>query len=290
MSADLRSPLRKKLILDPGRNLPDYAALFYSAVSLVSRILLVLFVFSSVRLANAQPANAFVHSTTTPPGDNELAGDVGALFDFLDGLSDKLINLDQRWHELEARARWQLRTGTAAQLVGSIRSGIETLAGVLDPLDVFPRLGLQVYRTLPQLPVPGPMTSAFGFRSDPFGRDRQFHHGIDFRGKRGTPVRASAAGTVRVAKRINGYGNIVIIDHGLGLETRYAHLSRLLVKADQFVDAGHVIGRVGATGRATGPHLHFEVRHNGQAFDPRFAFVDDVPRRSRRRNRRNLSR
>jgi murein DD-endopeptidase MepM/ murein hydrolase activator NlpD len=122
-------------------------------------------------------------------------------------------------------------------------------------------------------PVEGTRTSSFGWRRDPFNRRKSFHRGVDFRAERGTPVRAAGPGIVKTAHRMGGYGRVVIIEHGLGIETRYAHLRRIHVEAGDFVPAGALVGEVGSSGRATGPHLHFEVRRGGDALDPDLAFA-----------------
>ena len=112
------------------------------------------------------------------------------------------------------------------------------------------------------------VTSGFGVRIDPFTRGPAMHAGIDFRADPGSPVRAAGAGTVVTAEYSGGYGNLVEIDHGHGVTTRYAHLSRIAVREGQSVGAGTVVGRVGSTGRSTGPHLHYETRIDGEAVDP----------------------
>ncbi|MDR7420926.1 MAG: peptidoglycan DD-metalloendopeptidase family protein [Armatimonadota bacterium] len=118
------------------------------------------------------------------------------------------------------------------------------------------------------LPLRGPLTSRFGYRLHPlFGR-RHFHAGIDIAAPRGAPVRAAAAGTVIFAGWYGGYGKLVVLDHGEGTSTLYGHLSAILVAAGARVARDQVIGRVGSTGYATGPHLHFEVRHDGRPVDP----------------------
>jgi murein DD-endopeptidase MepM/ murein hydrolase activator NlpD len=119
-------------------------------------------------------------------------------------------------------------------------------------------------------PVPGELdeTSGFGVRMDPFLNRPAMHTGIDFRGTIGEPVRATASGTVTVAGWSGGYGRLVEIDHGNGLSTRYGHLSEIEVKVGQKVRIGEEIGRLGSTGRSTGPHLHYETRINGEAVDP----------------------
>lgn len=122
--------------------------------------------------------------------------------------------------------------------------------------------GAGVPRPFGRWPVTGTVSSSFGLRS---GRQ---HEGLDIAAPHGTPVRAVAPGTVTYADWAGTYGLLVIIDHGGGIETRYAHASRVEVSVGQRVNAGDVVARVGSTGRSTGPHLHFEVRVNGQAVDP----------------------
>jgi murein DD-endopeptidase MepM/ murein hydrolase activator NlpD len=121
------------------------------------------------------------------------------------------------------------------------------------------------------LPVLGPaeITSGFGPRVDPFLRRLAMHAGVDIRGESGDPVRAAASGTVVYAERHKAYGLMVEIDHGNGLTTRYAHLSAIGVREGAKVPAGGILGKIGSTGRSTAPHLHFEVRLNGDAVDPR---------------------
>ena len=112
------------------------------------------------------------------------------------------------------------------------------------------------------------VTSAFGMRVDPFVRQLAMHTGVDFRGEAGDPVRTTAGGKVAQAERNGGYGLMVEIDHGNGYATRYAHLSGISVAAGENVAPGAIVGRIGSTGRSTGPHLHYEVRFNGEAIDP----------------------
>lgn len=129
----------------------------------------------------------------------------------------------------------------------------------------------KVVQTLPlRQPLNGALdvTSPFGGRADPFFGRLATHTGIDLRDPQGTPVRTTAAGKVISAGWNGGYGNMVEIDHGNGLTTRYAHMSALLVSEDQWVEAGWVVGKLGSTGRSTGPHLHYEVRVNGEPVDP----------------------
>jgi murein DD-endopeptidase MepM/ murein hydrolase activator NlpD len=119
-------------------------------------------------------------------------------------------------------------------------------------------------------PVAGETTDGFGGRSNPFGGSSlEFHSGQDIRAERGTPVVAAATGTVLSAGWQNGYGQMIEVSHGGGLTTRYAHLSKIEVAAGQPIARGDVLGRVGSTGRSTGPHLHYEVRIDGESVNPR---------------------
>lgn len=112
-------------------------------------------------------------------------------------------------------------------------------------------------------------TSGYGVRSDPFRGGSAMHAGIDLAGPYGTPIYATADGTVRRSGwNSGGYGNLIEVDHGRGIETRYGHLSRILVREGEHVKRGQVIGRMGSTGRSTGNHLHYEVRIDGRPVNP----------------------
>ncbi len=117
-------------------------------------------------------------------------------------------------------------------------------------------------------PVDGSVGSGFGFRTDPFTGQAALHTGLDFPADTGTPVMAAAGGVVQLSEYQSQYGNVVELDHGKGLVTRYAHNSKVLVKTGDIVKRSQVIAEVGNTGRSTGPHLHFEVRVEGAAQDP----------------------
>jgi murein DD-endopeptidase MepM/ murein hydrolase activator NlpD len=118
------------------------------------------------------------------------------------------------------------------------------------------------------MPTSGVLTSGFGYRTDPLGRGRRFHAGQDFAAPTGTPILAATAGTVAYAGVASGYGNYTCVDRGSGFATCYGHQSRILVSVGQVVGQGQQIGLVGNTGNSTGPHLHFEVRLNGNPTDP----------------------
>jgi murein DD-endopeptidase MepM/ murein hydrolase activator NlpD len=117
-------------------------------------------------------------------------------------------------------------------------------------------------------PAAGWLTSAMGTRRDPFTGGPDFHPGLDISADRGSPVHATADGTIVYASQFGAYGNLVRIDHGFGLESRYGHLASFDVTPGTFVKRGERIGTVGATGRATAPHLHYEVRVNDRLLNP----------------------
>ena len=179
----------------------------------------------------------------------------------------------------------------------SARGGpFEAVFGEGDEIDPrFERLGLSLARMatleetlegVPQLrPTDTPAAnSSFGYRRDPFTGRAAMHRGLDFPGPRGAPIYAAARGTVTFVGQKGGYGNAVEISHGQGLLTRYGHMSRFEAKVGDRVEAGTVIGAIGSTGRSTGPHLHFEVRVNGTAVNPRtfLELAPDVLKKARR--------
>lgn len=111
-------------------------------------------------------------------------------------------------------------------------------------------------------------SSHFGARTDPFSGDHASHAGVDIPGPAGAPILAALGGRVTVARRAGGYGNMIEIDHGNGVRTRYAHLLDIMVAPDEWVERGAVIASLGSTGRSTGNHLHFELRKQGLPQDP----------------------
>ena len=117
-------------------------------------------------------------------------------------------------------------------------------------------------------PTHGWLSSSMGNRADPFTGEKDFHPGLDISADKGDPVYATADGKVVNASAAGNYGNLVILDHGYGLETRYGHLSAFKVELGQAVKRGDLLGLVGSTGRATSSHLHYEVRANGRILNP----------------------
>ena len=156
--------------------------------------------------------------------------------------------------------------------------------GDLDPR--FERMGLSLARMaaleraldgIPQVvPAASEVSSTFGYRRDPFNGGGAMHNGIDFKGAVGSPILAAGSGKVVHVGWKGGYGKTVEIEHGNGMITRYAHMSRFDVELGETVEAGEKIGGIGSTGRSTGPHLHFEVRIGGKAVNPR-KFLETAP-------------
>lgn len=119
-----------------------------------------------------------------------------------------------------------------------------------------------------QWPVAGTVTSAFGERKNPMGAGEDFHPGLDIAADAGTPIAAAAGGRVVSAGPDGGYGNLIVVDNGNGVTTRYGHCAQIFARVGENVEPGQTIGAVGSTGHSTGPHLHFEVRVGDKPVDP----------------------
>jgi murein DD-endopeptidase MepM/ murein hydrolase activator NlpD len=117
-------------------------------------------------------------------------------------------------------------------------------------------------------PATGWVSSKFGYRKSPFSNKKEFHKGMDIASKRGTPICATADGVVSFSGKKGLFGNMIVIDHGHGLRTRYGHIGKIQTKRGQIVKRGETIATVGNTGRSTGPHVHYEVFLNGVQVNP----------------------
>jgi murein DD-endopeptidase MepM/ murein hydrolase activator NlpD len=162
---------------------------------------------------------------------------------------------------------------TAVDPAGSALKVLRDLLGVLENRLESVRSGVERRQVLaaatPSIwPVAGWLSSAYGSRRDPFTGGPNFHPGLDISANYGEPVFATADGTVSTAAANGAYGNMVSIDHGFGITTRYAHLSRFAVQNGQQVARGDVIGYVGSSGRSTSPHLHYEIWMNSRLMNP----------------------
>ena len=153
----------------------------------------------------------------------------------------------------------------------SSETGLERQKGMLATLEqIHEGLTLQEEVLPSGRPVKtGYISSEFGFRRDPFNGRRKMHKGVDYAGPTGTDIYSVGGGVVSYVGQRSGYGNVVEVDHGDGLISRYAHLSMQKVKEGQIVKKGDLVAAMGSTGRSTGPHLHLEVLKNGEQLNPR---------------------
>ena len=197
-------------------------------------------------------------------------------------VNEKLIEIEKLQRKLEKMAGIQSPSrggslGPDVSLEGlNLESKMDILSEVLDDkkleLEIFIddlEVQFEYLKSVPDLrPTSGRLSSKFGNRRNPFGSGIRFHQGIDIASSRGTNILASAKGTVTFAGYKGGYGKAIIINHGHGYTTLYAHNNSLLVNVGDKVDKGDIISKMGSTGRSTGNHLHFEVHKNNQPIDP----------------------
>lgn len=202
--------------------------------------------------------DAIIQTDSAPPrtsADRSLGGpsvsDAQALENLLESKTPDLSFEDMAQEIRALRSEAEVRIASSRQLSDQISTE------------------RQVYRTTPNLwPVSGYLTSHFGFRVSPIDGFRESHQGMDIAGPAGSSIRATADGVVKLAGWAGGYGNVVVIDHGLGYSTRYGHNRQVFVKTGDRVKRGQVIALMGETGKATGPHCHYEVWYNGRAMNP----------------------
>jgi murein DD-endopeptidase MepM/ murein hydrolase activator NlpD len=169
--------------------------------------------------------------------------------------------------------------GTPEDTFGLIRSLLEGLESRLHVVQrVVDRRNALAAATPSIWPAQGWLTSTMGHRVNPINGGDDFHAGLDIAAERGQPVYATAAGTVKHVGFQGGYGNLIVVEHGFGLETRYGHLLDYAVKNGAAVKRGDVIGHVGSTGRSTGYHLHYEVLANGKLLNPLQLLSQQKPR------------
>jgi murein DD-endopeptidase MepM/ murein hydrolase activator NlpD len=217
----------------------------------------------------------------------QLAGQIMALQTAMSDLGTRAAldpslqnSMDRLPAFVKSRAMGGPTAGTTLALVTSGLGSPENTFGLLKDLLSGLEDRLQTVRTdvdkrnqlaaaTPSIwPTHGWLSSSMGNRDDPFTGERDFHPGLDISADKGDPVYATADGKVVSASAAGNYGNLVILEHGYGLETRYGHLSAFKVAAGQTVKRGDLVGLVGSTGRATSSHLHYEVRANGRILNP----------------------
>jgi murein DD-endopeptidase MepM/ murein hydrolase activator NlpD len=243
------------------------------------------------RLESRTPANLRTQIAEKPKGLEAMLARVQASLDRIENSQVAALNTMEESYDAKARRirgvlnELGLNAGKVPSvLVGSgtggpfipvkQRNDAGNFERQLYRINVARAQVVSLNRTLANVPVRKPLTSeidtssGFGIRMDPFINAPAMHSGLDFRGSIGDPVRATAAGKVTQVGWNGGYGKLVEIDHGNGLATRYGHLSEFNVSVGQSVRIGQTIGRIGSTGRSTGPHLHYETRVDGDAVDP----------------------
>jgi murein DD-endopeptidase MepM/ murein hydrolase activator NlpD len=239
---------------------------------------------SDLRVTNTalQVENASYREAT-----GQLANQISALQTAVDDLGERAVvdpnarrAMDKLPNLVKSRAMGGSSASALAPVLKSGLSSPDTVLGVLSDLlgvigsrldsvrDSVERRQALAAATPSIWPVAGWLTSHYGTRTDPFTNDKDFHPGLDISADFGEPVRATADATVVFAGPNGAYGNMITLDHGFGIETRYGHLSRIAVMNSQHVNRGDVIGYVGSTGRSTGAHLHYEVWMNGKLADP----------------------
>lgn len=218
------------------------------------------------------------------PEEDGLSGSGGGLEPLNLEQDNKDSSVDIRWGELKQRIT---TVNTSRNLARGVEEDLELMLEIAENYEdlqeraekkamEMERLMVEVEERLEYLakipdlwPVEGRVTSSFGWRKNPItNKGREFHEGIDIAARAGTPVKAAAEGKVILAGYRAGWGRVVVIDHGNGYQTQYAHNSSLLVKVGDKVSKGQVIARVGSTGRSTGSHLDFRIMKDGQYIDP----------------------
>jgi murein DD-endopeptidase MepM/ murein hydrolase activator NlpD len=243
---------------------------------------------ADVRRLAAANASLELENESYRAATGELTGQIASLQGVLGELGEK-TTLDPTTaaaiNKLPAMVRNRAMGGspsgpeaarTLLTMVGSPESTFGVLRTLLNSLESRLRVvGSDVTRVealanaTPSIwPAVGWLTDSFGGRTNPVTGQPSSHEGLDISGARGDPVYAAASGTVQSAGWAGDFGNMVVVAHEFGLVTRYAHLSKVLVKAGDAVSRGQTIGQVGSTGRSTGPHLHYEVWANGKPINP----------------------
>ena len=244
---------------------------------------------AQLRISELQATNARlqVENDSYRAATGELVSQVSSLQAAVDEIGAQAVvdpDADRAMRRLPPRVRERAMGGAPATIAGPVLSGafgapdsafgvVRDLLGIIEHRLASVRTDVERRQALasatPSIwPIAGWISSGFGTRRDPFTGAQDFHPGLDISGQTGQPIVAPADGTVTGAAYQGNYGNLVTIDHGFGLSTRYGHLSRFAVTPGQAVRRGDVIGYVGSTGRSTSPHLHYEVLVNGQLTNP----------------------
>ena len=248
--------------------------------------------WSDVATLRVSHEKLLVENSNYREATDALAGQIESLQAAITDLSTRSAldpNLARAMNRLPAIVRSRAMGGTTAGASRDDLTYARTLSALTNPEDTFgvlrtllgsledrlsvvarnvERRNALANATPSMWPAYGWLSSGMGPRRDPITGTSDFHSGLDIAGERGQPVYATAAGTVREVGYQGAYGNLIVIDHGFGLETRYGHLQRFLVRPGAKVERGDTIGLIGGTGRTTGYHLHYEVVANGRLINP----------------------
>ena len=244
---------------------------------------------ASAAINDLQTSNAAlqVENASYREATGQLANQISALQSAVDELGERAAvdpTSSRAMDKLPAIVKSRAMGGVSGTAIAPVlKSGLgspDTVLGVLSDLlgvigtrldsvrDSVERRRALADATPSIWPVAGWLTSSYGNRTDPFTNDKDFHPGLDISAEYGVPVLATGDATVMQAGSNGAYGNMVTLDHGFGILTKYGHLSRIAVMGGQHVKRGDVIGFVGSTGRSTGSHLHYEVWMNGRLANP----------------------
>jgi murein DD-endopeptidase MepM/ murein hydrolase activator NlpD len=244
---------------------------------------------ASATINDLQATNAAlqVENSSYRDATGQLAGQISSLQTAVDQLGERNAvdpNARRAMDKLPAIVKSRAMGGAPNSVVAPmLKSGIgstDTALAVLSDLlgaigsrldsvrDSVERRHALAFATPSIWPVAGWLTSSYGTRRDPFNDETAFHPGLDISADYGAPVLATADASVVAAGQNGAYGNMVVLDHGFGITTKYGHLSRIAVRDDQHVKRGDIIGYVGSTGRSTGAHLHYEIWMNGRLTNP----------------------
>ena len=238
---------------------------------------------ASATIADLQATNAAlqVENTSYREATGQLAGQIAELQTAVDQLDVVDPNASRAMNKLPAVVKSRAMGGASRAALGPMLGGTtDTALGVLSEIlgvlgsrldsvrDSVERRQALASATPSVWPVAGWLTSSYGKRTDPFTRQADFHPGLDISADSGVPVLATGDATVDSAGVNGAYGNMVTLNHGFGIVTKYGHLSRIAVFGAQRVKRGDTIGYVGSTGRSTGSHLHYEIWMNGRLTDP----------------------
>jgi murein DD-endopeptidase MepM/ murein hydrolase activator NlpD len=244
---------------------------------------------ATARMSDLESANAALQmeNDSFREATGELAAQISSLQSAVDQIGGGAVvdpDADRAMRRLPERVRQRAMGGGSSSIAGPVLIGalgapdssfgvLRDILGVIEARLASVRTGVERRQALasatPSIwPIAGWISSGFGNRRDPFTGTQDFHSGLDIAGDLGQQVHAPADGIVVGATYTGNYGNLVSIDHGFGLTTRYGHLSRFGVTVGQQVRRGQIIGYVGSTGRSTSPHLHYEVLVNGRLTNP----------------------